>query len=390
MLKTLYFDHATATFPSEQAIGRMLPFLTDEWGTPAAPHRMGQRLYPAIEEAYRSLYALLGAKEEATLLLTSSGAEAVNHVMQSVYFDLTRLTGKNQYVTGATDEAPALMAARRLEQLGCVSRLAQSNAEGQITAAAIADVLSPRTALVSLSWANGLTGVIQPVAEIAALCQQRGVLFHLDATHVLGKLYFDLADVGADFISFDGDALHGPKGTGGLYLREGTSLSPFICGGTSQNGLRGGNLNVPGLVGLGVACREALEARDLLCTETARLRNLFEKKVLEAYPEALFFFKKSERLPHISAIAFPGILNESLLFALNKQGLCCSIGGGLFQQIGLILNASHVPLPFAHSALSFAFSRATTEEEVIRGAALVAAAAHRLRKLSQHLPQEES
>lgn len=381
--KTIYLDHATSTQPSAKAIGRMLPFFTDQWGSSSSPHRMGQRLYPDLEEGYRALYALLGAGNGSTVILTSSGAEAVNQVIQGVYFEVTRPSGKNQFVTSIADEAPAIMAIGKIEMLGCVGKRAEVNKSGVVTASAVADALSPRTALVSLSWANGLTGVIHPVAEIAKLCRERGVLFHLDATHVLGKLYFDLDEIAPDFISFSGEAIHGPKGTGALYIREGVRLPALIAGGLSQHGLRGGDLSVAHLVGLGVACREALETRDLLGTEVARLRLKLEEGLCAGYPGAQALFSEQDRVPHITAISFPGVVSEALLFALSRQGVCCSMGGGLFQQIGLVLAAAGVSPAIANCALSFGLARTTVEDEIDKAVATVCAVAQRLRKTSQ-------
>ena len=128
------------------------------------------------------------------------------------------------------------MAVGRLEQLGCVGKMIPATAAGYVNVEDLADSITPRTALVSLSWANGLTGVIQPLAGIAALCKQRGILLHVDATHILGKLLYDLEEVGADFISFNGDQIHAPKGTGGLYIKQGIKCSPLIAGGSEQGG----------------------------------------------------------------------------------------------------------------------------------------------------------
>ena len=165
--------------------------------------------------------------------------------------------------------------------------MVHADKSGRITAESIAEAITPRTALISLSWANGLTGVVNPIAEISSLCKERGILFHLDATHILGKLFYDLEEVGADFITFNGDHLHAPKGTGGLLIRHGVKCSPFILGGIEQAGHRAGSFNVPGLVALGVASRELIDCRDLLCTETARLRNQLENEMIAGYPEAL-------------------------------------------------------------------------------------------------------
>ncbi len=385
MSQSIYLDNAATTRPSQQTVGKMVSYLSEYWGAPSQPHQMGQRLYPALEEAYRSLYALLGAHEKDTIVFTSSGTEAVNQVIQSVYFDVTRPTGKNHFVTAGIDEAPAILAVGRLEQMGCVGKMATVTTGGYVTAQAIADVITPRTALLSLSWANGLTGVINPVGEIASLCQERGILFHLEASHVLGKLYFDLADVGADFITFNGDNLHGPKGSGALWIKEGVRLSPLLLGGSQQAGLRAGDVNMPALVGLGVACQEALDSRDLMCTEVSRLRGRLEAGILAGYPDAVVFFRDEQRLPACTAIAFPGISNEAFLYALDRQQLFASMGGGNFQQIGLVLEASGINPTLAHSTLSFSLSRATYEEEIDRAVEIIVATATRLRKLSEHI-----
>lgn len=383
--KKIYLDNSTLAKPSERAIGKMIAFFTDQWGSLSSPHQMGQELYPAVEESYKAIYSLFDAKNEDGFVLTSSGAEAVNQVMFSAYYDLYLTTGKNHVITSVIDEAPAVMSANRLEKMGCVAKSASVDSNGRTTAASIADLMTPRTSFVSLSWANGLTGVIHPVQEISDLCKERGVRFHLDATHVLGKLFFNRDDIGADFVTFNGSQIHAPKGCGGIYIKEGTKLSPLIVGGTDQEGKRAGCLNVPSLVALGCAAQEALEQRDLLCTEVARLRNRLEQGISAGFSEAFPFFKDQERLPHCTAIAFPGIANEAMLFSLNRKGVFASIGGGNFQQLGLMLAASGISEPLAHSAVSFSLSRETYEEEVDRAIDIIVDTAKKLRKLSAHL-----
>lgn len=376
----IYLDNSMTTRPSEKSVAKMLPFLTDMWGTPSAPHQKGQELYPAIEESLKSIYSLLGAKAEDSFVFTSSGAEAINQAIFSTYFDDTRTTGKNQFITSHIDEAPTLMSMGRLEQMGCTVKMVPPNAQGFITAQSIIEAMSPRTALVSLSWANGLTGVINPISDIASICHDRGVKLHLDATHVLGKLFYDLLEVGADFISFNGDNLHAPKGTGGLYIKSGIACSPFIVGGLEQAGRRAGSFNVPGLVALGQAAREAIESRDYLCTEIARLRDKLEQGISKAVPEAIVFFQDQERLPHCTSIAFPGISNEALLFALNRKNVFACIGGGSFQQIGLILAASGIPETIVQTVIGFSLSRNTTEDEIDRAIAIIKEVVDHLKK----------
>ena len=385
MTSLIYLDNSTTSRPSEKAISSMMPYWTTYWGIPTTPHQKGQELYPTLGECYKILYLVIGADENDQVILTSSGAEAVNHVIFSAYRDITLPTGKNQFLTSKADEASSVMAIGRLEAFGCVGKMVDVNHEGIVTANALADCLSPRTALVSLSWANGLTGVIQPTAEIAALCHERGIRLHLDATHVIGKLYYDLKEIGADYLTFNGDQLHAPKGTGILYVKNGVPCSPFIFGSADQGGMRGGGLNMPGLVGLANAAQEALDSRDLLCTETARLRNLLEKGILKGFPKAKICFKDQERLPHCTTILFEGIANEAMLFTLNRAGVCASIGGGNFQQLGLILSNSGIDKNLAHSAVAFSLSRYTTEDEIERAVQIIVKSAKKLAQLSEHL-----
>lgn len=385
MPREIYLDNSMTTRPSDRAVAKMLPFFTDQWGTPSAPHQKGQELIPAIEESLKSVYALLGAKENDRFVFTSSGAEAVNQAILCAYFDITRATGKNQFITSHIDEAPTIMSISRLEKIGCVGKLVNSNKNGIVTAEIISEAITPRTAMVSLSWANGLTGTINPVKEIANLCQQRGIRFHLDATHVLGKLFFDLDEVGADLITFNGDHLHAPKGTGGLYIKQGVLCSPFIVGGLEQAGQRAGSFNMPALSALGQAAVEALDSREFLCTEVARLRDKLEQGIAKEYPEAIALFKDQERLPHCTAIIFPGIVNEALLFALNKKNVFASIGGGSFQQIALLLIDSGIAASLAHTAINFSLSRETSEGEIDQAIAIIGEAARKLRKLSTKL-----
>lgn len=385
MWNGIYLDNSTTARPSTTTISRMAPFLSERWGSPYAPHQQGQQLLADITDSLKAVYALIGAKDNDTVIITSSGAEAVNHAIFSTYMDVTRTTGKNHFITTHLEEAPSLMAIHRLEKLGCVGSLVSPNGEGIITANAIAEALTPRTALVSLSWANGLTGVIQPVVEIAALCKQRGIKLHLEATHVLGKLCYDLEEIAPDFISFNGEQLHAPAGVGGLYIKAGTPCSPLIAGGLEQGGYRAGSLNVPGLIALGSAAKEALETRDLLNTEVARFRDRLEEGILQKIPNANLFFREQVRLPHCTAIGFPGVNNEALLYLLNRKQLYASIGGGNFQQLRLLIAASGVKEPLPQTAVSFSLARDLSEDAIEHAITIITYAVRHLRRTSDHL-----
>ena len=385
MTHTIYLDNSLITRPSKEAVSEMIPFLSKRWGTSLAPHKWGHQNLPAMEQGYRSLYNLLGAKESDVVVMTSSGTEAINHIVQSVYRDVTVETGKNHFLTSACDEAAQIMAMSHLEKLGVVCRMVDVNPEGVVTAEAVGDVVTPRTALLSLSWANGLTGVIQPIEEIAKVCKERGFLFHVDASHVLGKIYFELDQIGVDFITFEGSLLHAPQGTGVLFVRDGVKLSPLIYGAQEQGGHRAGPLNLAGFAALGKAADQLLESRDLLCMEGARLRNALEEGIQAGYPDAKPLFTDQLRLPHVTTIAFPGVANEALLFALSEKGLFASIGGGAQQQLSLILETCQVDPLLAQSAISFSLSRETNDQDIEQAIERIVSTAKQLRQTSSQM-----
>jgi len=380
----IYLDNSTTSKISDTVFKKMTPFFKEHWGSPLSPHFKGQELQNSIHDSYKILYNFLGAHEHDHFILTSSGTEAVNHVISAIYRDITMTTGKNQFLTSATDEAPAIMAITQLEKMGCSHRTVPVNQAGLITVDALAQTISPRTCLISLSWANGLTGVIQPVVDIAEFCQQRGIRLHLDATHVLGKLPIDMKEIPVDYLTFNGSQLHGPTNTGGLYIRQGVKCSPYIFGGADQGNMRAGQLNMPGLVGLACAATEAQENLDLLGTETARLRNKLENELSKILPLTVCY-KTQTRLPHCTTLLFPGMTNESLLFLLNRQKVCASIGGGNFQQLALLLLTAGFDENLAHSALSFSLSRYTTEEEIDSAIQIIGECAKNLAKHSDKI-----
>lgn len=385
MPQTFYFDNNTCAKISEKTVSKMIPFFSEKWGVLSVPHSFGQQLFAEYASNLKFLYAFIGAKEEDAMILTSSGTEAVNQIFLSQFYETTRSTGKNQYIAANIDEAPALLSINRLEDLGCIGKLVNANSKGFIDPSTIEESITPRTALVSLSWANALTGVINPVSEIGQICQDRGVHFHVDATQVLGKLFFELEDIGVNFLTFNGDQLHAPRGSGMLYIKAQTPCSPLLVGGMEQGGLRAGSVNLANLAGFAHAAKECLESRDLLCTEVARLRNHFEQMVLKTIPESCVFFPDQERLPHCTAIGFQGVSNEALLYLLNRKGVYACIGGGNNQQIGLVLMASGVEENLAHSALSFSFSRETTQDEIEKAVAILEESVLKLRKMSNQL-----
>jgi cysteine desulfurase len=359
----IYLDDHTITRPSAAVVARMNDCFREKWGTVLAPHQKGQELYPVIDEALNRIYALLETPEQIHFALTQGGFDAQLKFFVSFYLDEIRQTGKNHVLSSSIEEAPILLSLNRLEELDCVIKLLPVNEKGQIRLDALEESLKTKTSLLTFSWANRLTGVIQPVEEILQVCHAKGVKVHLNGSYMLSTVPWNEVD----YLSFDGDKIGTPQGIGGLFQKK----KP-----------RESNQNVAALCGLAVALEETLLHSDL---ETVRLRDTFEAELKLAIPDCQILFQDAERLPHISAIAFPGVMAESLLYLLNRRGLFASIGGGETQKLSVQLKQCGIPDEICHSAISFALSRDTKEDDLAEALDVIVSSIRQLKTLSQCL-----
>jgi len=328
---------------------------------------MGQEIVAALDTRYQMIYDLVGAKESDRLVFTSSGAEGVNQVFWSVFIELARKEGKTHVIVSSLEDAPTMQCAKRLEELGCTIKIAPVNEHGQINVKALGELVNPRTALISITMAHGLTGVIQPVEEITALASEKKVLLHLDATYAIGKYPIEFA---SDYLTFSGDRIHSVKGSGALFAKEGAPLIPFILGGNEQGSLRGGSFDVPSFMALSAAAQQAVLYLDMMALEVVRLRDLFESET-----KGRVLYKDSLRLPNTTLIAFENVHQEALLYYLNRKGVYATIGGAFAAHLSRI----------DETAVSFALSRMTTEEEILRAAKIINETVSELQTISRDL-----
>jgi cysteine desulfurase len=302
---SIYLDSTSHGKISPSVMEKMLPFFS----------KREENASSDIQEALRSLYHLVQARPEDQFLLTSSGAESINHVILAAYMDITRKTGKNHFVAAPNAEPTILLAMSRLSELGCHFECAPIGSKGFVTFADMVETISPRTALISLSAADHETGVIHPeLPLIAKMCKERGILFHVDVTHVLGKIDFDFHMSGADVITFNGEQIGAPKGSGGIFLREYIELSPLIIRASEE-------IALAQLIALGAASKEALESRGYLTTEIALLKAYFEEQILEHIENVTVLFDDEHRVPHITSLDFKKIYNEALICLLREKKL---------------------------------------------------------------------
>ncbi len=274
---------------------------------------------------------------------------------------------------------------RFLRGLGAKVTFLPVNADGIVDADILRDHIHPdRTALVSIMWANNETGLIFPIRELAALCREKGILFHTDAVQAIGKVPVDMQDVPVDFLSFSAHKFHGPKGVGGLYVRHGRSLSPLLHGGEQMGGRRGGTVNVAFLVGMGLAMELAVDGLPHEQTEVRRLRDRLED-ALRTMEGISVIGRRELRVPNTILMSVKGVEGEAMIWDLNRQGVAASTGSACASE-SLEPNPTFVAMcidtELAHTGVRLSLSRFTTEEEIDAAIAALRTGIARLRAIS--------
>ncbi len=348
---------------------------------PFAPHKMGGELFISdIQAAERAILKALCASENDKLFFTHSGAAAHAHLYLIHYMEFIRQTARTHLITTEIEDAQIKLGLKRLERdLACSVTFLKSDRSLKIDLNAFADSIKPRTSLVSISYASTLTGVIQPIAEIAKICKEKQVRLHVDVSCAIGKATIDFTKLGIDYLTFDGAQIGAGCG-GALLVRADHTFSPLVIG--------DGTIDVAALVGCAKALEITVAEREEMGMEVARKRGLFEDAILQRIPGATSPFMDSGRLPNCALIAFPGAVADALLFLLARNGLCASMGGGKCQKIAHMLQAVGFSSEVANGALSFQLSTATTEEELEKAADLIVDAWRDLARLSDGIMGE--
>lgn len=371
--RVIHLNAHQETAPCTPALDWMRPFLEG--------HRVTTDFLHQIEHRALHIYDLVGAESEEAFVFTSSGAEAVNQVIFSAFLEVARKEGKTHFIASALEDAPTMQALKRVEELGCTVKIAPVDKKGKVDLEKLEELISPRTALISVTMAEGLTGVIQPFNEIAAIAKKQGALLHLDAAYAVGKLSFSFSDLGADYLTFSGDKIHALQG-GALFAKKGRPLVPLILGGAS---LRGGPFDSASFMAFAAACSQASLTLDAMGLEVAFLRNSLEKELVQLIPDAEVLFEEELRLPNTTALYFPKAHHQALHYFLSQKNVFTSIGGTYCQKINAILLAAGVEEKKREAAISFSLSRMTTEEEIFHAAKTVHEAVSYLKNIAKEL-----
>ena len=361
---TVYMDNAATTRVSDTAVRAMLPCFQNLYGNPSSLHTIGQEAAKALLSARETVAACLGCSFKE-ITFTSGGSEADNQAIISAARIGAR-KGKKHILSTAFEHHAVLHTLRRLEKEGFEIQLLDVGSMGTVTAEQVAKAIRPDTALVTIMYANNEIGSVMPIAEIGAVCREKGVLFHTDAVQAAGHLHINVREQNIDMLSLSGHKFHGPKGVGVLYTRQGIPLTNIIEGGAQERGKRAGTENIPGIVGMAAALREACDRIDETTEKVTALRDKLIAG-LSQIPHSVLNGDPVHRLPGNVNLCFEGIEGESLLLLLDQKGICASSGSACTSGS---LDPSHVllaigrPHEVAHGSLRLSLCEDNCPEEV--------------------------
>lgn len=361
--KVCYFDNNATTRIAPEVLEAFLPFLTDLWGNPSSSYQFGHHVSQHVTEARARVAALIQA-DPREIIFTSGGTESNNAALHSAF---AADPGKRHFVLTSVEHSASLRYAEHLSTLGAQVTYLPVGSDGSLDLNLLESAIRPDTALVSVMWANNETGVLFPIAEIAALCRRKRVLFHTDAVQALGKVPVDVIAAGVDLLSLSGHKLHAPKGIGALYVSRRVKFQPLILGGQQERGRRGGTENVAGIVALG---RAADLAKASLEDENARVRGLrdrLEGEILRRIPGTFRNGAQDPRLPNTTNIAFDGVEAEAVLIRLDQLGICASSGSACMTgslQPSHVLKAMGLSAAQARGSVRFSLGIYNTAEDV--------------------------
>lgn len=360
----VYADNAATTQMSRTAIEAMLPYLAEIYGNPSSLHSDGQRAAEALSGARETVAELLGC-DAREIIFTSGGSEADNQAILSAAA-LGAKEGKKHIISTAFEHHAVLHTLEKLRKQGFEVTLLEVHENGVVTPDEVDAAIREDTCLVTILYANNEIGSIQPIPEIGEVCKRRGVLFHTDAVQAAGHLHINVKDQNIDMLSLSAHKFHGPKGVGLLYARKGILLTNLIEGGAQERGKRAGTENIPGIVAMAAALKEACDHMDENAAKTTALRDRLIEG-LGRIPHSALNGDRNLRLPGNVNFCFEGIEGEALLLLLDQRGIRASSGSACTSGS---LDPSHVllaigrPHEVAHGSLRLSLCEWNTEEEV--------------------------
>jgi cysteine desulfurase len=385
----VYLDHAATTPTDPQVVATMLPYFGERFGNPSSIYRLGRLSLEAIDTARSTVAQVLNCNPKE-IVFTGGGSEADNLAIKGAALAQRDRGRGNHVVTCAIEHSAVLHACDYLQSIGFEITVLPVTPDGLVDPEQFRDALRAETVLATIMYANNEIGTIQPIAELGAICRERGILFHSDAVQAGGALPLDVRTLNVDLLSLTAHKFYGPKGTGVLYVRHGTPLMPQINGGGQERRRRAGTENVPGIAGFAEALRLAEEQREAYVEHCSALRDRLIDGVLERIPHTYLNGSHTQRLPNNANILFEFVDGESLLLLLDQQGFCASAGSACAAgsvEPSHVLTALGIEPDRALGSVRFTAGRPTTVEDIDRLLDVLPAMIERLRSVSPHFRQ---
>ena len=384
MQQRIYLDHNATTPLHPAVVDRMAATLREEYGNPSSVHHFGQRAKAVVDDARAAVAALIGA-DASEVVFTSGGTESDNFAIRGIA-EALEASGRRHLIATAIEHEAVLNTLKALARRGWRVTLLPVDQSGIVSPDALREALADDTALVSVMHANNEIGTVQPIAELARLAHERGALFHTDAVQSAGKLPLDVKALGVDLLSISAHKFYGPKGVGAIWIRRGLRLLPIMTGGKHERNRRAGTENVAGIAGMGVA---AQLARTKMAEEAARLgplRDRLEQGILRAVPGTQVNGAREARVANTTNISFDRVEAESLLIALDLEGIAVSTGSACSSgtlEPSHVLKAMGFPPHRTQNSIRFSLGAANTEADVDRVIAALPGIVEKLRNLTR-------
>ena len=361
-MKKIYLDNNATTPLHPEVLEAMLPGLRENYGNPSSIHSFGRSARVQLDEAREKVACLINA-HSSEIIFTSGGTEANNLALLGVAFK----DKEKKIITSKIEHPSVLNPCRQLEEQGVEVHYLDVDGLGRIDMDDLESQITESTALISLQHANSETGVLQNIKRASEIARNKGILFHTDAVQSVAKIPFDLKNYPVDLLSISAHKFYGPKGVGALYLRKGTpALFSPLCGGNQEKKRRGGTENVAGIMGFGKACELANEN----ISETSKLadlRDYFQNRVCELIPRTELWGDKANRLPNTLNLGFDGVAGDTLLIALDMEGVAVSTGSACSSGTGLpspVLRAMGIPNDKINSSIRFSLGCSISKSDL--------------------------
>ncbi|MDH5459422.1 MAG: cysteine desulfurase NifS [Candidatus Bathyarchaeota archaeon] len=387
--KRIYMDHTAGRPVDPRVIEAMLPYMKSLYGNPSSVHSFGQEARQAMEEARTKVAELINAESKESIIFTSGATESNNMAIKGVAHR-NRDRGTH-IITSSIEHMSVLNPCKFLMKRGFKVTFLPVDQYGFVDLKRLEEELNNETILVSIMYANGEIGTVQPIKEISQIVHSKNAYLHVDATAANGQVSIDVKNEGIDLLTISSNDMYGPKGAGGLYIKKGTRIEPIIHGGGQERGLRSGTENLPSIVGLGKAAEIAKKEMPIERKRLKKLRDKLIKGLLDPIPYSFLNGHLTKRLPNNVAVRYSFIEGESILLSLDMMGVAASSGSACTAKTlepSHVLRAIGLKHEEAHGSLLFTLGKQNTEEEVDYVISIMPDIVKRLRAMSPLTPKE--